>query len=101
MKRKWGRLAGSGLGVVAGSMTLVMLLGSPAAAASPVVCGAARGLTSSNAIQGAIDDAQVTAQSLGFYGTCTLTADPQVFESFNDPYFGHIFHAQVTATCAA
>jgi hypothetical protein len=99
MTRRWGRLARSGFGVVAGSMTLVVLLGSPAAA-SPVFCGGGRGLTASNAIQGALDDAQNTAQSEGFYGTCTLTAEPQVFESFNDPYFGHVFHAQVAVTCA-
>jgi hypothetical protein len=98
MERKLGRLAGSVFGVAAGSMALVVLLGSPAAA-SPAFCGAGRGLTASNAIQGAFDDAQVTAQSEGFYGACALTAEPQVFESFNDPNFGHIFHAQVSVAC--
>jgi hypothetical protein len=86
------------MGVAAGSMALVVMLGSPAAA-SPVFCGAARGLTASNAIQGAFDDAQISAQSEGFYGTCALTEPPQIFESFNDPYFGHLLRAQVSVVC--
>ncbi|MGB3443747.1 MAG: hypothetical protein WBA97_33850 [Actinophytocola sp.] len=98
MNRRWGRRTGSGLLVAAGAMTVVMLVASPAAA-SPLFCGAGRGLTVENAVQGALDDAQNSAQSEGFYGACTLSGEPQVFETFDDPHFGHIFRAQVTVTC--
>ena len=36
---------------------------------------------------------------MGFYGACTIVGEPQVFETFNDPNFGHVFRAQVQATC--
>jgi hypothetical protein len=98
MNRRWGRRAGAGLTVAAGATALMMLAASPATA-SPLFCGAGRGLTAQNAIQGAIDDAQTSAQSVGFYGACTLSGEPQVFETFNDPNFGHIFRAQVNVTC--
>jgi hypothetical protein len=81
-------------------MTAVMLVASPAAA-SPLFCGAGRGLTAENAVQGAFDDAQNSAQSEGFYGACTSSGEPQIFETFDDPNFGHIFHAQVNVTCEA
>jgi hypothetical protein len=98
MNRGWGRRAGAGLVVAAGATALVMLVASPATA-SPLFCGAGRGLTAANAIQGAFDDAQVTAQSEGFYGACTVSGEPQVFETFNDPNFGHLFRAQLTVSC--
>jgi hypothetical protein len=79
-------------------MTAVMLFATPATA-SPLFCGAGRGLTAENAVQGALDDARNSAQSEGFYGACTLSGEPQIFETFNDPNFGHIFRAQVTVTC--
>ena len=84
----------------AGATALVMLVASPATA-SPLFCGAGRGLTAQNAVQGAFEDAQTSAQSEGFYGACTLAGEPQIFEVFNDPYFGHIFRAQVTVSCEA
>jgi hypothetical protein len=98
MNVRWNRLAGPGLTAAAGAAALVMLVTSPAMA-SPLFCGAGRGLTAQNAIQGAFDDAQNSAQSEGFYGACTLSEEPQVFEIFDDPNFGHIFRAQVTVTC--
>jgi hypothetical protein len=97
MNKSWSRRA-SGAGVAAGAMALVALMAS-GAAASPLFCGASRGLTADVAIQGAVDDARNSAQSEGFYGPCTLADDPQIFETFNDPYFGHIFRASVTVTC--
>jgi hypothetical protein len=100
MNQRWGRRAGAGLTVAAGAMAVVMLVAAPATA-SPLFCGAGRGLTAENAIQGAFDDAQNSAQSVGFYGACTLVGEPQIFETFNDPNFGHIFRAQVTVTCEA
>ncbi len=98
MNRRWGRRTGHGLLVAAGAMTVVMLVASPATA-SPLFCGAGRGLTAENAVQGALDDAQNSAQSEGFYGACTLSGEPQIFETFDDPNFGHIFRAQVNVTC--
>jgi len=98
MNRRWGHRTGAGLVVAAGAAALVMLFASPATA-SPLFCGAGRGLTAQNAIQGALDDAQNSAQSEGFYGACTMSGEPQIFETFDDPNFGHVFRAQVTVTC--
>ena len=93
------RRAGVGFALSAGATAALMLIASPAMA-SPVFCGAARGLTAQTAIQGALDDAQVSAQSEGFYGACVLVGQPQIFETFNDPRFGHLFRASVNVTCA-
>ncbi|MBB4764664.1 hypothetical protein ACFQFC_10690 [Amorphoplanes digitatis] len=98
MNLRWGHRAGAGLAATAGATALVMLVAGPAAA-SPLFCGAGRGLTAQNAVQGAFEDAQNSAQSEGLYGACTLAGEPQIFETFNDPYFGHLFRAQVTVTC--
>ncbi|MGH8869900.1 MAG: hypothetical protein ACRDYU_18125 [Actinomycetes bacterium] len=98
MKLNWSRRAGAGMAIAAGSMAMVGLLSS-VAAASPLVDGGGRGPTPEVAIQSALDDAQVTAVSMGFFGPCTIVGEPQVFETLNDPNFGHIFRAQVQATC--
>lgn len=90
--------AGAGVAVAAGAMALVALTAAPAVA-SPLFCGAGRGLTADVAIRGAVDDAQGSAQSEGFYGACTIVGEPAIFESTNDPRFGHIFRAQVTVSC--
>ncbi|HEY7271793.1 MAG TPA: hypothetical protein VH502_03590 [Actinoplanes sp.] len=100
MNLRPGRRAGAGLVLAAGALTVVMLLGTPAMA-SPLFCGAGRGLTAQNAIQGALDDAQASAQAEGFYGACSTVGEPQIFETFDDPYFGHLFRAQVTVSCEA
>ncbi|MFF5288974.1 hypothetical protein [Paractinoplanes globisporus] len=100
MNPRWSWRTGTGLAASAGATALVMLVASPATA-SPLFCGAGRGLTAQVAVQGALDDAQNSAQSEGFYGPCTLSGEPQIFEVFDDPYFGHIFRAQVTVTCQA
>jgi hypothetical protein len=96
MKLTWNKLAG--LGVAAGSLALV-LQAAPPAAASPLFDGGGRGPTAQVAIGSALEDAQNTAQSVGFYGACTIVGEPQVFETFNDPNFGHVFRAQVQASC--
>ncbi|MFI5893742.1 hypothetical protein ACIA5D_26925 [Actinoplanes sp. NPDC051513] len=100
MNPRWSRRAGAGLAAAGGATALVMLVASPATA-SPLFCGAGRGLTAQVAVQGAVDDAQSSAQSEGFYGPCALSGEPQIFEVFDDPYFGHLFRAQVTVTCQA
>ncbi|MEV0718433.1 hypothetical protein [Asanoa sp. NPDC050611] len=89
-----------GLTVAAGALAAVALAASPAAAC-PVFCGASRGLTAQNAIDGALDDARNSAQSMGFYGECTLVEPPAIFETWTDPYFGHLFRASVQVTCLA
>ena len=99
MKLIRGRQAGAGLGVAAGAMAIVALAASPAAATSLVFCGASRGLTAQNAIDGALDDARTSAESMGFYGECTLVEPPAIFETWTDPYFGHLFRASVQVTC--
>jgi hypothetical protein len=98
MNQRWGRRTGAGAVVAAGATALVMMVASPAMA-SPLFCGAGRGLTAENAVQGAFDDARNSAQSEGFYGACTLSGEPQIFETFDDPNFGHIFRAQVNVSC--
>ena len=79
-------------------MALVALAASPALA-SPLFCGAGRGRTADVAIQGAFWDAQNSAQSESFYGDCTIVGEPAIFETTNDPNFGHIFRASLTVTC--
>ncbi len=69
-----------------------------ATSSSTVFTGGGRGLTADVAIQGAIDDAEVSASSEGLYD-CALVGDPQVFEVFDDPIFGHVFYAQVDMAC--
>lgn len=96
MNVRWSRLAG--LAVAAGATAVVTLIGSPAVA-SPLFCGAGRGPNANVAIQSAVWDAQTSAQSMGFYGECTIVGEPQIFESFNDPNFGHVFRAQVSVSC--
>jgi hypothetical protein len=98
MKLRWNKL--TWLGLAAGSMALVLQAAPGAAAASPLFDGGGRGTTAQLAIGSAFDDAQNTAQSVGFYGACTMAGEPQVFESFNDPNFGHVFRAQVQVSCA-
>jgi hypothetical protein len=98
MKLSWSPRTRAGLGVAAGSMALVALV-APPAAASLLFDGGGHGPTAQVAIQRALEDAQITAQSVGFFGACTIVGEPQVFEAFNDPNFGHVFRAQVSASC--
>jgi len=98
MRVKRGRRLGASLGVAAGAAALVALAGSPAVA-SPLFDGGGRGPTAEVAIQSAFEDAQITAQSVGFYGQCTVVGAPAIFETRNDPNFGHVFRAQVAVSC--
>jgi hypothetical protein len=60
--------------------------------------GGGRGPTAEVAIRSAQDDAATSASAEGLY-TCTPVGEPEVFESTNDPNFGHIFRAQATVSC--
>jgi hypothetical protein len=70
-----------------------------AASASGLWCGGGRGPTAEVAIQSAIDDARNSAAGEGLFN-CTLVGEPQVFETLNDPNFGHVFRAQVNMACS-
>jgi hypothetical protein len=94
----WSSRAGAGLSVAAGAMALVALAASPAVA-SPLFCGAGRGPTAQAAIRSAFWDAQTTAQSVGFYGDCTVVGEPAIFETANDPNFGRTFRAMLEVSC--
>jgi hypothetical protein len=60
--------------------------------------GGGRGPTVEVAIRRAISDAETSASAYQLY-TCTPVGQPQVFESTNDPNFGHVFRAQVSVSC--
>jgi len=60
--------------------------------------GGGRGPTAEVAIQSAIDDAANSAGAEQLY-TCTQVGEPEVFESTNDPNFGHVFRAMATVSC--
>ncbi|MFG2004992.1 hypothetical protein ACGFNU_38195 [Spirillospora sp. NPDC048911] len=81
-----------------GSAAALVAAAGPSLASGALYCGAGRGLTRDVAIQSAIDDANVSASSDGRFH-CVLDGEPQVFEVFDDPYFGHIFRASVTMNC--
>ncbi|NGN66131.1 hypothetical protein G5C51_19815 [Streptomyces sp. A7024] len=84
---------------MAGTTAALLAAAAPAmATGSTVWTGGGRGLTAESAIQGAIDDATVSASGVGQFH-CELVGEPQVFETFDDPNFGHIFRAQVTMAC--
>lgn len=84
--------------LTAAAVAALVATAAPAMASSALYCGAARGLTADNAIQGAIDDARTSASGDGRF-QCELVGEPQIFETFDDPYFGHIFRASVTMEC--
>ncbi len=92
------RRIGTPLTVATASAAALMLFASSASAAG-FYCGGGRGPTANVAIQRAIDDARTSASGDGLF-SCELIGEPQVFESFNDPYFGHIFRAQVNMDCS-
>jgi hypothetical protein len=60
--------------------------------------GGGRGPTAEVAIRAAIDDAATSASAYQLY-TCNPVGEPQVFERFDDPNFGHVFRAQATVFC--
>lgn len=92
----------AGLVAVAG-FALSLLMGSAQATAGAgaeprLFTGGGRGPTAAVAIQSAIGDAETSAAAEQLY-TCTLVGEPQVFESPDDPVFGHVFRAEATVGC--
>jgi hypothetical protein len=69
-----------------------------AATGGTVFTGAARALTADVAVQGAIDDALVSANGEGFLN-CAPVGSPRIFETFTDPFFGHVFFAEADVSC--
>jgi hypothetical protein len=92
------RLISAPLTIGAAAVTALVMFAS-SASASGLWCGGGRGLTAETAIQRAIEDARTSASGEGLF-TCELVGEPQVFETFNDPNFGHIFRAQVNMACS-
>ncbi|MFI0451824.1 hypothetical protein [Actinomadura sp. 6N118] len=87
-----------GVLLAVGSAAALLGAAGPALASGALYCGAGRGLTRDVAIQSAIDDANVSASADGRFH-CVLNGQPEVFEVFDDPNFGHIFRASVTMNC--
>jgi hypothetical protein len=81
-----------------GAMTLVTLAASPAVA-SPLFCGSGHASTVNRAIYKALQDAEYSAQSEGFYGVCTIVGEPLIEVLSNSPTGSQTFRASVNATC--
>ncbi|MGW7518918.1 hypothetical protein ACWGJ2_25355 [Streptomyces sp. NPDC054796] len=97
MQRPSGQMTRGAL-FVAGTAAALLSVAVPAMASTAQYCGAGRGLTAEVAVQGAIDDAQNSASGDGRFH-CELEGQPQIFEVFDDPNFGHIFRASVVMNC--
>jgi hypothetical protein len=98
MRSKVSGRGAAALGSVAAAMVMVVLGAGPAAA-SVLFCGGGRGPTAESAVQSALDDARTSAQSMGFYGECTIVGEPFLQHVIGDPYRGDFFRAGVNATC--
>jgi hypothetical protein len=98
MLRKIGRRAGTALAVAGAVVSLPGLASAATNADGKVFTGGGRGPTAEVAIQSAIDDGATSASAEGLY-TCTPVGEPQVFETLNDPNFGHTFRAMATVSC--
>ena len=93
----------TGVPLAVSAAAVGMFAVAPAALAGPsgtVFTGAARSLTAEVAIQGAIEDAMISASAEQLY-TCTQVGAPRLFEHFDDPFFGHIFFAEADVSCTA
>jgi hypothetical protein len=94
-----GRRMGAMLAVPGVAVALLGAASSaPADSDGMLFDGGGRGPTAEVAIRRAIDDAETSASAYQLY-TCTPVGQPQVFESTNDPNFGHVFRAQVSVSC--
>src|SRR5215475_2821902 len=94
------RIAVALAATVSSAEIAVFAIAAPAAAspAGKVFTGGARALTAPVAVQAAVDDAVISAESEGFY-TCQPVGQPQVFETFTDFAYGHAFYAQADVAC--
>lgn len=97
MLRSVGRRAGATLVATGAVMSVLGIASAPASSSGMLFDGGSSGPTAEVAIQGAIDDAAVSASAYGLYN-CTLAGEPQVFPRPNDP-FGRLFSAQVRVSC--
>jgi hypothetical protein len=101
MRGNMGRRAATAL-AVAGAVASLPGLASAATGSNDsngkLFLGGGRGPTAEVAIRSAIDDGATSASAEGLY-TCTPVGEPQVFETLNDPNFGHTFRAMATVSC--
>jgi hypothetical protein len=91
----------SALAVVGTAVAALAVAAPPALASSPSsmeFLGGGRGPTAEVAIQHAIWDAQTSASAYQLF-TCTPVGEPSVFETVNDPNFGHVFRAMASVSC--
>lgn len=97
--RSPGRVTRGAL-VVAGAAVALLTAVAPAMATADakMFTGGARGLTAESAIAGAIDDAKNSASGEGLFD-CEVVGEPQLWEVFDDPIFGHVFYAQADVSC--
>lgn len=86
--------------VASTAAALLAVSATPAAATAKQFTGGGRGTTAATAIQSATWDAEASAGAEQLY-TCVPYGEPSVWESFNDPYYGHVFRAEVTLSCTA
>jgi hypothetical protein len=98
MLRKMGRRTGAALAVVGAVVSLPGLASAAPDSTGKLFLGGGRGPTAEVAIRSAIDDGANSAAAEGLY-TCTPVGEPQVFETLNDPNFGHTFRAMATVSC--
>jgi hypothetical protein len=90
------RRAGAMLAVTGAAMSLPGV--SSADSSGMFFDGAGRGPTAEVAIRSAIGDAATSASAYQLF-TCVPVGEPQVFERFDDPNFGHVFRAQARVFC--
>jgi hypothetical protein len=83
---------------VAGAVVSLPLASAGASSSGKEFLGGGRGPTAEVAINSAIADAVTSASAEQLY-TCTPVGEPQVFETLNDPNFGHTFRAMATVSC--
>jgi hypothetical protein len=85
--------------VATGAAVALMGVASSASAdaSGTVFTGGGSGPTAAVAIQSAIDDAVVSAGSVGLYN-CTPVGEPRVFPRPSDP-FGRFFSAMADVSC--
>jgi hypothetical protein len=96
--RAAGRRAGVTLAVAGAVVSALGVASATADSNGKLFDGGGRGPTAAVAISSAIDDAATSASAEGLYN-CTPVGEPRVFESTNDPNFGHVFRAQATVSC--
>jgi hypothetical protein len=95
--RSVGRRTGATLAATGAVVSVLGVASAPASSSGMLFDGGSSGPTAEVAIQGAIDDAVVSASAYGLFN-CTQVGEAQVFPRPNDP-FGRFFSAQVQVFC--